>query len=138
MRCQDWPEKLDKFIKDNIHKPFVYAENDCCIFAAEAIRIMTGKDIMEDIRGKYDGKESGYKFIKRFAEDLVGTVRKVMEKHNFKEIPPLTAQRGDVVIYETNFGDTVGICLGEKIVTPGNDGIISNSVLEGRTAWRIE
>lgn len=138
MRCEDWPEKLDSYIKENLNKPFSYAENDCCTFASEIIKIMTGKDIMEGMRGKYKDKESGYKVMKRFAGGLIGTFKKTMEKYSFEEIPPLMAQRGDVVIYETEMGDTVGICIGDKIITPGENGIISNPIFEGKMAWRIE
>jgi len=53
MRKKDWSEKLVSYLLDNLDAPFEWGTFDCCLFAANAVREMTGKDFAAPFRDKY-------------------------------------------------------------------------------------
>ena len=53
MRKKDWSEKLVNYLLDNLDTPFEWGTFDCCLFAANAVREMTGKDFAAPFRDKY-------------------------------------------------------------------------------------
>lgn len=136
-RREDWPERLDECVESVRHKPFEYGINDCCSFMAEVLWLIAGVDIMKGLR-TYGDKRSAYRIIKHYAGGGVAeAVEKAMEDCGYAEIRPLEAQRGDVVLFETKLGDTAGICIGSKITTPGENGLLFNPLSETKRAWRI-
>ncbi|MGL4489217.1 MAG: DUF6950 family protein, partial [Rhizobiaceae bacterium] len=40
----NWPEKLAEFINSNRGRAFEWGAFDCCMFAADAAKIISGKD----------------------------------------------------------------------------------------------
>lgn len=50
-RLRDWPERLDALLRSRAARPFEWGRNDCCTFVADAIEAMTGRDVMESVRG---------------------------------------------------------------------------------------
>ena len=52
-RSNDWPTELAKFLLSKRSEPFQWGENDCCLFAADAILAMGGDDVASDVRGRY-------------------------------------------------------------------------------------
>jgi hypothetical protein len=61
-------------------------------------------------------------------------------EHGIPEIPPLRARRGDVCLFDTGQGETLGICRGNIVLAPGKDGLVGHPVsklLESLRAWEI-
>ena len=52
-RANDWPTELANFLLTTRKTPFKWGENDCCLFAANAILAMGGDDVAKDVRGHY-------------------------------------------------------------------------------------
>lgn len=52
-RANDWPTELANFLLTTRKTPFKWGENDCCLFAANAILAMGGNDVAKDVRGHY-------------------------------------------------------------------------------------
>lgn len=52
-RSHDWPTELVQFLLAKRSEPFQWGANDCCLFAADAIIAMGGKDVASDVRGRY-------------------------------------------------------------------------------------
>ena len=58
-------------------------------------------------------------------------------------IPPLMAQRGDIVLVKPGrpigrvSGFTFGICTGSNVVVPDSDGLVFWPVSTGVHAWRV-
>lgn len=130
MRYEDWPERLDRFIEEHSKSPFEYGINDCCLFGAKAIETIVDIKIVEEVNKLHKGKNS--------RKNLANLVAKTLKTYNFKEIPPLAAQRGDIVLFETELGTTVGISVGGKITAPGESGLEFFPLDVAKTAWRIE
>lgn len=57
-RVEDWPERLAAFIEQRRKMPFAWGSNDCALFAADAVCAITGVDLGEPFRGRYDDEAS--------------------------------------------------------------------------------
>ena len=116
MRRADWPERLADFIEARRYEPFAWGMNDCALFAADAVNMMTDTDHAEALRG-YKTERGAASKIKK-----VGGLRGFA--HAFTEKPPGLAQRGDLVLAVVEGRETFGICIGGgQWCGPGPDGI---------------
>ena len=135
-RYGDWPERLNAFL-DQEHK-FVWGESDCCLFAADAVLRITGTDLAAKYRDKYKS-EAGAARMLRKADGLGNICSKAADQFDLEEVPVLFARRGDMVIFETELGGTLGVVSmdGTMIASIGLSGSVSVPVSMGLRAWRI-
>ncbi len=137
MRPQDWPEKLHDLIEQRRHASFRWGSNDCCMFASDVALAMCGRDMAADYRGKYSSALGARRLLG--AGGVAGAMAKASVQVEFPEIPVMCAQRGDVVMYDSERGgDALGICLGMYCAFTGPDGITFISLRYCRKAWRVE
>lgn len=96
---------LLEFVKSRKNTPFEWGVNDCCLFTADAVLAMGGPDLAERVRGKYH-TEIGAKRVlsKTFKSGLNGVLSGILPTID-KEF----AQRGDIVLFESELGPTFGI-----------------------------
>ena len=66
MRNKNWPEKLVTYLQENLDTPFKWGTFDCCLFAANAVHAMTGKDFAEPFRGKYTTEKGAAKALIKY------------------------------------------------------------------------
>ena len=98
-------------------KPFEWGKHDCCLFAANVVKAMTGEDPMVEFRGKYTDQESAIAALKKYGSvNLYQTMRR---KFGNPRRP-----RRSYVVYHTSreTGPTLGICLGQTCVFVGQEG----------------
>ena len=86
-RFPDWSERLADFLAARRSMPFAWGSNDCCMFAADCVLLLTGKDFAE-FRGEYED-------ARRAAELLlqVGGVEAIATRKLGDPIPWQMAQR---------------------------------------------
>ncbi len=132
MRHQNWPLRLNTVLIEFQNKSFAWGEHDCCLFAANVVRELTGVDHAVDLRGAYTTAQEAAEVLKKH-----GGVRKIASDALGNEIPALTAQRGDVVLIDGPHGDTLAICIGDKCVAPGVDCLQPISLASAISAWRV-
>lgn len=106
-RRQDWDKRLIAYIEKVRDQPFKRGEHDCALFVCNCVYEMTGYDLAEDFRGKYDTKKEAFKMLReKGCEDLreIALARggAPYENINF-------AKRGDVVLIKNNEGFSLGI-----------------------------
>lgn len=133
MRRADWEQALADYLDGKREAAFAWGVCDCAMFAAGAIKAMTGVDPAADIRGKYKSQAGAGRAIKqRGCADLGEWVSGILE-----EIHPAHARRGDVVMDRGN----LGICSGQIAYFIGEEngepGLVSRPVLECERAWRV-
>ena len=66
-RIEGWEIRLDDFIKSRQNQKFQWGVHDCCLFACDAIREITGEDIAYYFRGKYKTKDEAYLMLLAFS-----------------------------------------------------------------------
>ena len=129
-RNDDWPEALAGFIDARRNEPFAWGSNDCALFAADAIKEMTGVDLAENLRGYTTAQGATRKInsaggMRNFAAALT-------EKHHG------LAQRGDVVLVEVEGRETFGVVVGNgKWCAPGVDGLVFRPMDEVRVVFGV-
>lgn len=133
MRYEDWTVRLQKYMDANTNIHFRYSEHDCCIFASGAVKAITGIDLLIDL--DYAQEIGSY----RRCRNLNERVSKVLSESKFEGISPTQASRGDIVLckYGKKQREIVGICIGARIILPGELGLISFPLSMGYKAWKV-
>lgn len=144
-RRPDWPERLRKIIEAARTRPFSWGKHDCCLFACDAVKAMTGTDPAKPFRGRYKTKRGAFGALKRFAGGgVLETAQKITDELAFSEIPVSLAGRGDVVLARVPMadggeGDALGVVSMDaaNAVFTGPEGMAFVPVKECSHAWRI-
>jgi len=133
MRYHNWPERLHQIVKDKQNIPFARGSQDCCMFAANVVKELTGEDLAADFRGTYNDDKGALKIL---ADK--GGVRAIAASKLGEEINPLNAQRGDVVLINGERGESLTICMGSYVVGTGTDGLVQFPLSSAICAWRVK
>jgi len=144
-------QKLSEYIIGRINTPLVWGVSDCCLFVADALHAMTGKDIASWFRGEYSTRGKAFEMLRKFAG---GSVKETVEElARVFEMDKITAdiamQPGDMVLLRAaacdpvaerlSNGLTVGIVGFDDIgiLSQGKDGLVIHTDAEVLSAWRI-
>jgi hypothetical protein len=131
MRFEDWPRRLDDYLREHERRPFAWGSHDCCTFAACCVEALTGENPMR--RYRYRTERGALRALARDG----GLERAVAVALAGREIPPLTAQRGDVVLFTYQGQPVVGVCVGTHIASPGPAGLSRTPISAATRAWRV-
>jgi hypothetical protein len=134
-RLPDWPERLAAFIEGRRDLPFEWADNDCCVLAADAVLAMTGRDFLVGFRGRYATEAE--------AEALMGPggleafLPRVMAAFGAPGVVPAEAQRGDVALIGLENQLVCGVVTGPHIAAPGARGLAFVPLRRATMAWGV-
>lgn len=137
-RVQNWPIALNDVISTSANKPFCFGRHDCALFAADCIEAMTGTDLAADLRGRYATQEHADKVLDEFfGGDLETAIERIADQYELKEIRPLRAKRGDIVLRTTGQGPALGIVSGVFCCFAAPRGLTMLKIFECQRAWSI-
>ncbi len=133
MRIENWPSRLAEAVAAAEHKPFLWGAHDCGTFASDCEMAITGGTLFVDVLGGYKTAMGAARRLKRagFA-DIEALVA-----DRLPEIEVNFAQRGDIVVSDSELGPVIGVMLGEIFVSPGDDGLVRHARSLARRAWRV-
>ena len=143
LRKDNWPELLAEFISNRMDKPFIWGENDCGLFACDAVLLMTGLDLAEKARGKYANSDAAAAITSKYdviiTSNLEEYAEAVAESYLLPSVPILMARRGDIALYLSILGPTLGIVAmnGKEVLIPGPEGLRGVPLASCKKAWRI-
>ncbi len=127
--------KLAAYMRSRADMPFAWGANDCCTFAADWVRAATGRDPMGALRGAYVDEDSAAHMLAAPG----GLARLVTTWLATDPLPFVTtAQRGDIVLYESGVGPALGICIGDKFAAMRENGVGYFSMRHALKSWRVE
>lgn len=116
-RIEGWPLLFSQFLRERNSVPFEYGKNDCMILPADVVKLLTGFDPAEDLRGTYSTLQE--------ANDIIehgGGMRKLISNRIGVEPSEkiLTAGRGDGVMLKTKWGLMAGVVddSGQRVAVP--------------------
>ena len=136
MKPHDAIEKLECFEASKRLLAFKWGENDCCLFAADWVLALTGADHAESLRGKYATALAAYRLLG--PRGVAGQIEDAATRSGWSEIPPLTAQRGDVAIVDDGKGrDCLAVCVNGGFIAPGKNNMVRVPYAKAKRAWRI-
>ena len=134
MRKKDWSEKLVNYLLDNLDTPFEWGTFDCCLFAANAVREMTGKDFAAPFRDKCTTEKGAAKALIKYGQgDIKSTLNAIFGPLK----PRLKAGRGDLVLVETDTGDALGVVASGKIWVATFDGLATIPLERALGCWSV-
>lgn len=132
-RLTDWRPRLTAYLAEIAPAEFRYGCQDCALFAAGAVRAMTGHDPAAGFRGSYTDLETGLERLRRagFRDHvaIVGTL--------FARCPPALAQVGDIACIKTPEGRALGIFVGETIACLNEAGLAHVQRTAADAAWTV-
>lgn len=132
VRLPDWEQRLGDFVAQRLSQPFAWGVNDCVLFAADAVQAVTGVDPLPDWRGQWDDMTSAMRAIVR-----AGGLEAAVQSRGLQQVPPLFAQRGDVVMHRRDGADALAVCVGGSLAAPSEAGLLFFGLEHGVAAWRV-
>jgi|SRR5271165_798644 len=142
IRAHDWVERLHRSTMQWKDEPFAWGVHDCATAVSKHIKAMTGIDVGRGICGTYSSPETAAAAIRKLTgkgETLEDAVVHICGAHDFAEIPVKMAHRGDVVLFDTPWGQAIGVVHlnGIDAAVTGPEGLRRLRTLHARRAWRI-
>jgi hypothetical protein len=137
-RVDNWPEKLTEYVESRRAEPFEWGRNDCMLFAADGISVLTGVDLVPELRGSYSTQIGAARRIVEVygTASLAGAAECFAEKWGIEEISIKFAGRGDVVLCANSGNPCLAICIGLHAVSAGPNGMLRLPMSDTLRAWR--
>lgn len=133
MRFDDWQARLAHWLVAEAGLPFDEADRHCGWFAADAVLVMTGQDMVAHWRGRHKTMGGALRALRRAGyQDHVALVASLLP-----EVHPAFALPGDVMVLPELGGAALGILQGVNIYTRGRDGIMNIDRMQAIRAFRV-
>lgn len=140
-RRQDgWEKALNAEVEAALTRQFEWGHFDCCLFAADCVRAITGTDIAAGYRSTYESRSGAFELVEREG-GLEAMIDRVCAEHGLEARRPELAQRGDVVILAgvDGFTVTAGVCLGTKAAVPAPErGLSFVPMVSALRVWHVQ
>lgn len=126
-RKPHWEESFSIYIANAREQRFKWGENDCAVFAAGAIKAVTGTDLLPGFVGQYGNvreavkwlRANGYESFQHAVSDRLG-----------EPVHPAKAGRGDIVMRRVGNANVLGVCVGKHCWFLGDEVIAYTEELE--------
>lgn len=135
-RLPDWRPRLAAYMGRVARQKFRPGAHDCALFAAGAVKAMTGHDPAAGLRGRYRSLEAGRDMLRArgFADHLevVGAL--------FEAVPPAQARVGDLAVLPSDApGDpgALGVVQGGAVYVLTPSGLALVNRLNIERAFRV-
>lgn len=132
-RIPDWDDRLYGWINACQRCPFSWGRMDCMMFAAGAVKAMTGADLARGHRGRYRSQASALRYLAQIGHvDVPAFLSSLLP-----QIPCALARRGDLVTFKGN----AGVCIGsDALFLPqegAEPGLVRLPLRAWEQAWRV-
>jgi hypothetical protein len=136
MKPHDWEKRMSTYLAEGEARPFSWGYHDCVLFAAGWLRALGYPDPL----APFDAWASPLSAARtiRAAGGFGPAVAERMATLGCRVIPPLTAQRGDVVLLQMDARrQALGVVVGTHAAAPGIYSLQSFPLLNRAvSAWR--
>ena len=132
MKRYDWTRRLYDVIEAHREAAFGWGEHDCCLFAARCVDAMCDTDYEAGLQAEYQDECSAMEYIASF-----GSIKSAVKSWLGKPQNLAFTQRGDVVLFDNDGREALGICLGRDIVTTGETGLVSVLMTRAICSWAV-
>lgn len=131
-RLNNWQSRFATLVSDRRNAPFVWGSHDCCLWAADAVQSITGRDFAKPFRGTYDSALTALQVL-----DEHGGVEAIATKALGEpcEIGQLAV--GDVVCVLNTGRKSLAVWQGQFVLAVGQFRLESLPMSEVVTAWKV-
>jgi hypothetical protein len=135
----DWKTEMAAFVEARLNQPFKWGESDCCLFSADAVKLLGGFDIAEWFRGRYTNEKEAYDLLVEHAGGGISkTITKLARQYKMTKVNNKFVQNGDICLAETPRGDALAIVWNGKVVSQGDHKLIFLPKAAIKRAWRYK
>lgn len=131
-RKLDWQASFAALVASRATVPFAWGTHDCCVWAADAVKAVTGVDFAENFRGTYTDEESAAVVLAQFEE-----VDQLATTYLGEPTTVSFATVGDIILFDFNNGYTLGVCNGRNSLVAGETGLRAVPTRMGLKAWKV-
>lgn len=128
MRREDWPRRLQDFVRARRAMPFEWGSQDCVCLAADWVEDCIGVRIE---RGWTDAVSAMREIKAR------GGLRNAVSDVLGPEIDWRIAQRGDVALIVVDGRESMAVCVGEHALGASEHGALLHPMVDAVCAWRV-
>jgi hypothetical protein len=125
-------DHLDRFIADERGIPFVWGNDDCCLFIGRWVAFATGRRFLDDWTGTYDDEPGA-----RHRIDAAGGAPTMFTGYLGTPITPALAVRGDIGVKSYDGWHMAMICTGQMWAAKRLKGGVSMLRMVPDMAWRV-
>ena len=142
MRVKNWKDNFVAYIHANTNTVFSFGKHDCCLTACNLLQEITGLDPGKSFRDTYEGPAEVFATLKK-NKGVEKIADRICAEHNWKEIPPLYASKGDLTMVAAGSAESerhgLGVVdlNGREIICAGPIGFTRKPLSEALKAWRI-
>lgn len=136
-RLNNWRVKFEELILERKTKPFVWGENDCALFAADAVLAISGTvDPAHDYRGRYSCEKTAMQQLIL----IDGSLTKAFDNAGLLRVSKQGLLVSDIAVVMLNDRETCGVCTGAELAFLTLDGLkfIPIDKLNIIRCWRLE
>jgi hypothetical protein len=140
-RLPGWQGALDCFLTAHRDSCFQYGIWDCCLFACDAIEVMTGVDVAAQFRDRYHTRAEALRAIREYTGKVSvrAAAERVTAAYEMPRVEILRAQRGDVVLVRRSRDYSLGIVAlnGTDVITVTPHGLQRIALSNAVFGWRV-
>lgn len=116
-----------------MRRPFIWGSYDCATFAARAVQVQVGIDIIARMREltPYHSHLSAHRLIRKLG--LEGATSLVLGD----SVSVSKLGRGDVVLISNEGQECLGVLVPPVVLAQGGDGIVGVPVTDALCGWRV-
>ena len=131
-RLPDWQTRFALLCLERRNRAFSWGEHDCCLWASDAVRALTGLDFAAYQRGRYCSAASGARVLK-----TMGGVRGIATAALGDSVAPAFATVGDIVLMEQDGRELLAVCNGLEALCAGYSGLAPAGMEQALAAWKV-
>ena len=130
-QVEAWRTRFDALVRERMNTPFAWGRHDCCLWAADAVRVVSGVDPAPDVRETYQTAVQAAQTLRR-----MGGLAAVAARAG-APIAPLYAGTADIGLVSVEGRESLAVCAGPVWLVPGNTGLAAVALAAASQAWRV-
>lgn len=131
-RIPDWRYRLMDYCTRRQRQIFEWGTFDCCTFFADAIKCVTGVDVLEGHRGKWNDEASA----KRYLVETWGDMHSGLDAVLGDAVDIEDAEIGEIILMSDHRYTCAGLCLGKLTAFVDEGGVRYYRTADCARAWR--
>jgi hypothetical protein len=118
-----WTDRLTEYVEKKRHVPFKWGTNDCVTFAIKGMEYIFDTDLFAKVDVRWKNEKEAKAAIKEKGPTFEEALLWFLTEMGLESAPIGFASRGDLVVHVTANGPTCTLCVGDKVIAPGPNGI---------------
>jgi hypothetical protein len=131
-RRHDWPARLSELVTRAHALPFSWGTHDCCLWAADAVVALTGRDPAQDLRGRYFDAIDAYRALRQ-----IGGLLGAGQRTGTRLAGPGFALDGDVALVHDGRRPMLAVRSADVWLCAASRGLFALPQSAARITWGV-